>query len=86
MDHIHVFLRDNARNIKKVQTKEKALLLVQDVDTRLNSIYLMLERLKKLRSGVWYYVANYKNDQDSIIIAKEWQLVDHIILLLEPFL
>ena len=52
--------------------KQKALLLVQDVDTRWNSTYLMLERLKKLKSGVRYYVANYKNDQDSIITAKEW--------------
>ena len=45
----------------------------------------MLERLKKLESVVRYYVAKNKNDQDSIISAKEWQLVYHIILLLEPF-
>ena len=45
----------------------------------------MLERLKKIKSGVQYYDANYKNNQDSIITAKEWQLVNHIILLLELF-
>ena len=45
----------------------------------------MLERLKMLKSGVRYYVANYKNDQDSIITDKEWHLVNHIIRLLEPF-
>ena len=44
----------------QAQTKQKALLLVQDVDTRWSSTYLMLKRLKKLKSGVRYYVANYK--------------------------
>ena len=43
----------------------------------------MLKRLKKLKSGIRYYAANYKNDQDSTITAKEWQLVNHIFLLLE---
>ena len=65
-------------------SKEKNI-FVQDLDTRWNSTYLMLERLKKLKTGVRYYVANYKNAQDSIITAKEWQLVNQIILLLKPF-
>ena len=60
------------------------MFLVQDEDTRWNPTYLMLERLKKLKSGVRYYVANYKNDQDSIGTAKDRQLVNDIILLLEP--
>ena len=33
----------------------------------INSTYLMLEKLVNLKSGVRYYVANYKNDQDSTI-------------------
>ena len=45
----------------------------------------MLKRLRKLKSGVRYYAANYKNDQNSNITAKELQLVTRIILLLEPF-
>ena len=40
---------------------------------------------EKIKSGVRYYVANCKNYPDSIITAKEWQLVNHIILLLKPF-
>ena len=55
------------------------------MDTKWNSTYLVLERIKKLKLGVRYYVANYKNDQNSKITAKEWQLVNHIIVLLEPF-
>ena len=69
----NLFLRDNARNIK--QHKQKALLLVQDVDTMLNSTYFMQWRIRRLKSGVRYYAANYKNDQDSNITAKELQLV-----------
>ena len=79
------FLQDNAKNIKMHKKKQKALLLVQDMNTRWNSTYLMLERLKKLKSGVRYYVANYKNCQDSIITAKEWQLVNQIFILLNYF-
>ena len=45
----------------------------------------MLERLQKLNLKVRYHVANYKNDQDSINTAKEWQLLNHFIQLLEPF-
>ena len=45
----------------------------------------MLEILKKIKSGDQYYVAIYKNDQDSIFTSEEWQLLNHIILLLEPF-
>ena len=69
--------------LKSTKSKQKAVLLVQDADTRLNSTYLMLERLKNLKSGVQYYVAgSFKSDQYSIITAKEWQLGNHIILLL----
>ena len=79
LDHVHVFFCET------MQKTLKALLLVQDVDTRWNSTYLMLKRLKKLKLGVWYYVAISKNNQDSIITFKKWQLVNHNIQLLEPF-
>ena len=44
----------------------------------------MLKRLKKLKLSARYLVANNINDQDPFITAEEWQLVDHIILLLTP--
>ena len=44
----------------------------------------MLKNLRKLKSGVRYYAANYKNDKDSNIVAKELQLVTQIFLLLDP--
>ena len=41
-----------------------------------------IEMLKQIAR---YYVANYKNDQGSIITTEEWQKVNHIIVLLELF-
>ena len=43
----------------------------------------MLERQKKLKLGIQYYVPNYKNNKDSIFTAKKWQLLNHIFLLLD---
>ena len=63
-----------------------ALPLVRDVDTRWNSTYLMLERLKKIKSSVRYYVANYKKIKIRLLNLKNRKLVNHIDLLLEPFL
>ena len=65
--------------------KEMALPLVRDVDTRWNSTYLMLERLKKIKSSVRYYVANYKKIKIRLLNLKNRKLVNHIDLLLEPF-
>ena len=84
-DRVRFFFCDTIKETLKSTNKTKNLSSCQDVGTRWNSTYLMLERLKKLKSGVRYYVANYKNDQDSIIKAKEWQLVNHIFLLLKLF-
>ena len=64
-------------------TKQTALLLVQDVPTRWNSTYLMLKRLNKLKVTVQNYVASHL--QALIITEKEWQLVDQVLKLLEPF-
>ena len=76
----------NEQNAIKIQidfdyakTKQKALLLVQDVETRWNSTFLILERLNKLKFSVLYYMANYKNDQISNITPEELQLVYDII-------
>ena len=73
-DRVRFFFCDTIKETLKSTNKTKNLSSCQDVGTRWNSTYLMLERLKKLKSGVRYYVANYKNDQDSIITAEDWQL------------
>ena len=72
-------------NFDHAQTKQKALLLFQDVDTRWNSTYIILRRLNKLKLSVWYYVANYKNDKISNITHEGLELINEIYLLLAPF-
>ena len=50
---------------------QKALLLVQDVET-----YLMLKRLEKLKSSVQSYVANNNNFKpENTLTADDWKLV-----------
>ena len=72
-------------NFDHAQTKQKALLLVQDVDTRWNSTYIIRRRLNKLKLSVRYYVANYKNDQISNFTPEGLELINDIYLVLAPF-
>ena len=65
---------------------QKALLLMQDVETRWNLTYLMLKRLEKLKLSVQSYVANNNNFKpQNILTADEWKLVSLFIELLKPF-
>ena len=65
---------------------QKALLLVQYVETRRNPTYLMLKRLGKLKLSVKSYQENNnKFKPENILIADEWKLVSLLIELLEPF-
>ena len=50
---------------------QKVLLLVQDVETRLNLTYLMLKRLEKLKLRVQSYVANNNNFKPENILYIE---------------
>ena len=64
---------------------QKALLLVQDVETRWNLTYLMLKRLVKLKTSVQNYVANNNFKPENVLTADEWKLVSLLNELLEPF-
>ena len=50
---------------------QKALLLMQDVETRWNSTYLMLKRLEKLKLSVQSYVANNNNFKPQNILTAD---------------
>ena len=54
---------------------QKALLLVQDVETRWKSTYLMLKRSEKLKTSVQNYKANNKFKPENILTDDEWKLL-----------
>ena len=64
---------------------QKVLILVQDVETRWNSTYLMLKRLEKSKTSVQNYVANNKFKPENILTADEWKLVSLLNELFKPF-
>ena len=59
------------------------LLPVQDVPTRWNSAYLMVERMVKLKRSIQLYVSDH-NDLPAIT-ANEWQLGERVLFVLKPF-
>ena len=72
-------------NFKKIQQQQNLdnLCLVQDVPTRWNSTYLMLERLNKLKIPVQLYLA--ERSDLMTFSTFEWTLTSSIIKQLKPF-
>ena len=59
------------------------LLLVQDVPTRWNSAYLMVERVVKLKRAIQLYLSDH--DNLPTITANEWQICERFLHILKPF-
>ncbi|XP_012556326.2 zinc finger BED domain-containing protein 4-like [Hydra vulgaris] len=72
-------------NFKQIQLQQNLdpLCLVQDVPTRWNSTYLMLDRLNKLKIPVQLYLAERSDLMPFSTL--EWTLILNIIKLLKPF-
>ncbi len=70
------------KNIQLENGAMQPLLLVQDMKTRWNSTFLMLQRLSPLKSAVQWYAGDHE-----IVIptANEWQLMEKALRLLQPF-
>ena len=58
---------------------------MQDVETRWNLTYIMLKRLKTLKTIVQNYMAKKKFKPEYILTADEWKLVSLFNEHLEPF-
>ena len=59
------------------------LLLVQDVPTRWNSAYLMVERVVRLKRPIQLYLSDHNNLPT--ITANEWQISERLLHILKPF-
>ena len=71
-------------SLQEVQEPDKTpLLLVQNVSTRWNSSYLVLERVIKLRQPIQLYLSDH--DNLPTITAIEWQISKRFLHILKPF-
>ena len=77
--------------LEEYQKREgvKPLKLIQDVATRWNSLYLMFDRLVKLRSAVYYVLHEKKytkpNECAAIQLSEDqWSLIEELIPVLSP--
>jgi hypothetical protein len=72
------------KSLQEVQEQGKTpLLLVQDVPTRWNSSYLMVERVVKLKRPIQLYLSDH--DNLPTITANEWQISERLLHILKPF-
>lgn len=62
----------------------KLLKLKQDVRTRWNSTYFMLERLVKLKEPISIVSITFKEVSDNLN-SEEWSIIEDILSLLKPF-
>ena len=67
-----------------LQPKEKAVVPIQDVRTRWNSTYLMLQRAKRLQSFFNQYCSQW-DCPDLKLSHEEWRQVDYLLWLTRPF-
>ncbi|XP_057667242.1 zinc finger BED domain-containing protein 4 [Diorhabda carinulata] len=56
--------------------------LVQDVSTRWNSTYYMLERLMQQKRAISVYLTDY---HIANLTTAQWELLEHLLKLLQPF-
>jgi hypothetical protein len=67
--------------LQQQQNENTPLLLVQDVPTRWNSAYLMLERLQK--RAIQMYLADH--NELPTLASNDWKIIEHLLYILKPF-
>ena len=70
------------KNIQLENGSKTPLFLVQDVKTRWNSTFLMLQRLSVLKTAIQLYAADH---EIPVPTPNEWQLMDIVLHLLQLF-
>lgn len=74
---------DNLSNIQKHKLNKSEKKLIQDVSTRWNSTYYMLERLLEQKNALALFVSEYGGFQ--ILSSAQWTIVENVLHLLKPF-
>lgn len=67
-----------------LQTKEPRLIPIQDVRTRWNSTFLMLDRAKRLQSVFDQYCTTHQYLHFKLDV-EEWRQIEYLLLLTKPF-
>lgn len=75
--------KEKFKDLQK-EIRNPQLVLIQDVRTRWNSTYLMLERARRLRSELDKYCRLYEIDH-MILNSDEWRQIDYLLCLTKPF-
>nr|CAI5826378.1 unnamed protein product [Callosobruchus analis] len=70
---------------KQTNPETEALKLIQDVPTRWNSTFYMLERFTKLENDVKSTTAILNNNNIPVLTAHEWQICKELCTVLGPF-
>nr|CAI5837979.1 unnamed protein product [Callosobruchus analis] len=70
---------------KQTNPETEALKLIQDVPTRWNSTFYMLERFTKLENAVKSTTAILNNNNIPVLTAHEWQICKELCTVLRPF-
>lgn len=70
------------KNLQREQGIKQPLITVQDVPTRWNSTYMMLERALTLKRPILLYTANHDLP---ILSSNEWNLLEKLLHILQPF-
>ena len=75
--------KEKFKDLQKT-TRNPQLVLIQDVRTRWNSTYLMLERARRLQSELDKYCRLYKIDH-IMLNSDEWRQINYLLYLIKPF-
>ena len=58
--------------------------LVSFVDTRWNSFYLMMDRIRECKDGLILYLVQYNVDKENVLDEDDWELIEELCVILRP--
>lgn len=59
--------------------------LIQDIQTRWNSTYYLLERLSEQKRAISVYISESRSVNFENLTSDQWEVIEHLLKLLKPF-